>query len=61
MKTPKYELEQQRLQSIGQTPPVAARGMAMPGPMKVEGLQTTLDPMLNWNLSRDSDGDMDRD
>ncbi len=57
MKTPGYELEQQRLQGIGQTPPVEVKGMAMPGPLKMESPWAVVDPRLNWGLSREKDSE----
>ncbi len=52
MKTPGYELEQQRLQGIGQTPPVEVKGMAMPGPTKQDNLQTTYAPEIASQFTR---------
>ncbi len=53
MTSPGYELEQQRLQSIGQTPPVSFQPMAQPGPTKIDTTSpVTPDPALMVGLVR---------
>ncbi len=52
MTSPGYELEQQRLQSIGQTPPVSMQPMAQPQPMKQDDLQTTYGPEFQAQFTR---------